>query len=274
MRAGSVRRATRSEEQESAKKPCAARWNVAPRRYIRTLRASSYLAPKSRFGDSKVTHWELPAGRRREPRPPFRHGKPDKETRQSGRRRRGRHSAGTGRDARRERAPRHPESPSYRPPAARQRNPAPSALDSACARHERRAALGPRHARWRVVELGLSPRWKLRRTSRSRRQAPGSERASGLRPVPRSRASGSRTERRANSSSLLFSCTGVNSLVHLAFHGLSKGILAHFMERNAIHRNLFHASVVQLIAFPEKISARLRIGDYRDHAAGRAHNTV
>src|SRR5580692_12469800 len=109
---------------------------------------------------------------------------------------------------------------------------------------------------------------------RSRRQAPASEPASGLRPKLRSRGSGSRTERRANSSSLLFSCTGVNSFVHLAFHGLAKRIFPDFMERNAIHRNLFHASVVQLIAFTEKIGARLRIGYHGNHAVRRLHNAV
>src|SRR5271168_916252 len=101
--------------------------------------------------------------------------------------------------------------------------------------------------------------------SRSRRPAPASERASGLRPALRSRGSGSRTERRANSSSLLFSCTGVNSLVYLAFHGFAKRVFPDFMERNAIHRNLFHASVVELIAFPEEIGARLRVSDHGNH---------
>src|SRR5271163_1417753 len=109
---------------------------------------------------------------------------------------------------------------------------------------------------------------------RSRRLAPASERAAGLRPALRSRGSGSRTERRANSSSLLFSCTGVNSLVDLALHGLAERIFAHFMERNAIHRNLFHATVVKLIALAEEIGPSLRIGDHRDHAAGSSDNAV
>src|ERR1700722_15581491 len=110
--------------------------------------------------------------------------------------------------------------------------------------------------------------------SRSRRRAPASERASGLRPSLRSRASGSRTERRANSSSLLFSCTGVNSLVYLAFHGLAKRIFPDLMERNAIHRNLFHSSVVQLIAFTEKIGPRLRVRHHGNHAVRRPHDAV
>src|SRR5271168_4035876 len=110
--------------------------------------------------------------------------------------------------------------------------------------------------------------------SRSRRPAPASERAAGLRPALRSRGSGSRTERRANSSSLLFSCTGVNSFIHLAFHGLAKRIFPDLMERNAIHRNLFHASVVQLIAFTEKIGARLWVGYHGNHAARRLNDTV
>src|SRR5271163_181731 len=109
---------------------------------------------------------------------------------------------------------------------------------------------------------------------RSRRLAPASEPATGLRPLLRSRGSGSHTERRANSSSLLFSCTGVNSLVYLAFHGLAKCIFPDFMERNAIHRNLFHAAVVQLVALTEEIGSSLWVGHHGDHAVGGLHDPV
>src|SRR5580765_906429 len=109
---------------------------------------------------------------------------------------------------------------------------------------------------------------------RSRRQAPASERATGLRPQPRSRGSGSHTERRANSSSLLFSCTGVNSLVYLAFHWFAKRIFSYFVERNAVHRNLLHTSVIQLVAFTEKISPRLRVRHHGYHAVRRLYDSV
>jgi hypothetical protein len=46
------------------------------------------------------------------------------------------------------------------------------------------------------------------------------------------------------------------------------------MERNAIHRNLFHFSVVQLIAFAQKVRARLRIRNHGDHAVRRAHHAI
>src|SRR5580692_9010873 len=224
--------------------------------------------------DSKAPRRVLPAARQKGPRLPFRHVKSGKATRQSGRRLRARHSAGTARDARRERVPIRQGSPFYPRPVARRRNPAPTARDSAYARRGHRAGLPPRRAHWRVAALVLSPRLKSPRMPQSRRQAPASEPAAGLRPALRSKGSGSHPERRANSSSLLFSCTGVNSLVYLAFHGLAKCIFPDFMERNAIHRNLFHAAVIQLIALAEKISARLRISYHGNHAVRRFHDAV
>src|SRR5271168_4405262 len=95
-----------------------------------------------------------------------------------------------------------------------------------------------------------------------------------VQPQPCSRGSGSQTERPANWSSLLFSCGGVNFLVYLAFHGLAEGIFAFFMEGNAIHRNLFYISVEKLVAFAQKVGARLRVGDHCDHAVRRAHDAI
>src|ERR1700682_6370982 len=103
--------------------------------------------------------------------------------------------------------------------------------------------------------------------SRLRRRAPALERRAGWSPPPRSQVSGSQFAWPANSSSLLFSCTGVNSLVHLAFHRLSKCVFSDFMEGHAVHGNFFHATVIQLIAFAQKVGSRLRIGNYRDHSA-------
>src|SRR4029077_17171556 len=88
------------------------------------------------------------------------------------------------------------------------------------------------------------------------------------------RISGSQFERPAGSSSLLFSCTGVDSLIYLAFHGLAESVLAQFMERNSIHGNLFHATVVELIAFAQEVGARLRIGNHRDHSVRRADDSI
>src|SRR4029077_10250284 len=88
------------------------------------------------------------------------------------------------------------------------------------------------------------------------------------------RISGSQFERPAGSSSLLFSCTGVDSLIYLAFHGLAESVLAQFMERNSIHGNLFHATVVELVAFAKEVGARLRVGNHRDHAVRRANDSV
>src|SRR5713226_4030341 len=81
--------------------------------------------------------------------------------------------------------------------------------------------------------------------------------------MPCLQGSGSHAEGPANSSSLLFSWTGVNSFVHLAFHGLSESIFSFFMEGNAIHRNLFHAAVIQPVAFAQEIGARLRIRNHK-----------
>src|SRR5712692_2242047 len=92
--------------------------------------------------------------------------------------------------------------------------------------------------------------------------------------MPCLQGSGSYAEGPANSSSLLFSVTGVNSLINLAFDGLSEGIFSLFMEGNAIHRNLFHAAVIQTVAFTQEIGARLRIGNHRDHPARRTYEAV
>src|SRR5713101_3666298 len=92
--------------------------------------------------------------------------------------------------------------------------------------------------------------------------------------MPCLQGSGSHAEGPANSSSLLFSWTGVNSLINLAFDGLSEGIFSLFMEGNAIHRNLFHAAVIQTVAFTQEIGARLRVGNHRDHPVRRTHDAV
>src|ERR1700719_4496311 len=102
-----------------------------------------------------------------------------------------------------------------------------------------------------------------------RRQGPLVERAMGCSTTPRSQLSGSQFAWPANSSSLLFSCTGVNSFVHLALHGLSEGVFPYFVERHSIHGNFFDTTVIQLIAFSQKISPRLRIGNHRDHPRWR-----
>src|SRR4029077_13245490 len=105
-------------------------------------------------------------------------------------------------------------------------------------------------------------------------QALAFEQRTGWSPAPHSLVSGSQFAWPANSSSLLFSCTGVNSLVHLAFDRLSKCVFSDFMEGHAVHGNFFHAAVIQLVAFAQKVGSRLRIGDYGDHSARRADDTV
>src|SRR5260370_23768513 len=92
--------------------------------------------------------------------------------------------------------------------------------------------------------------------------------------MPCLQGSGSHAEWPANSSSLLFSWTGVNSFIHLAFHGLPESIFSFFMEGNAIHRNLFHAAVIQTVAFAQEIRARLWIRNHRDHPVRRSHDAV
>src|SRR5215467_14732576 len=101
---------------------------------------------------------------------------------------------------------------------------------------------------------------------RSRRPAPASGRTTGPYRAPLPRGSGSQFESPAGWSSLLFSCTGVNSLVYLAFDWLPESVLADFMERHAIHRDLFHPAVIQLIAFAQKVGAGLRFGDHGNHS--------
>src|SRR5258708_14120490 len=108
----------------------------------------------------------------------------------------------------------------------------------------------------------------------SRQRAPDRERSPGFRPAPRSLLSGSHTGRPASSSSLLFSCTGVNSLVHLTFHWFPERIFPDFVERHAVHGNLFHSPVVQLIPFAQEIRPRLRIRHHRDHPVRCSHNSI
>src|ERR1700758_2488315 len=110
--------------------------------------------------------------------------------------------------------------------------------------------------------------------SRSRRQAPAFERRMGCWTTPRSQVSGSQFGWPANSSSLLFSCTGVNSLIHLALHGLSESVFPDFMERHSIHGNFFDTTVIELVAFSQKVGARLRIRNHGDHPIGCSHNSV
>src|ERR1700692_2297072 len=106
------------------------------------------------------------------------------------------------------------------------------------------------------------------------RRAPAFERRTGWLPVPRSQISGSQFERLANSSSLLFSCTGVNSFVHLALHRLSESVLPNFVERHSIHSDLFNAAIEQLVTVSQKIRSRLRVRHHCNHSAGRAHDSV
>src|ERR1700676_5715026 len=94
--------------------------------------------------------------------------------------------------------------------------------------------------------------------SRSRWQTRSFEPRTDCSTTPRSQISGSQFAWPANSSSLLFSCTGVNSFVHLTFHRLSKSVFSDFMEGHAVHGDFFHAAVIQLITFPQKVSSRLR----------------
>src|SRR5258707_13518842 len=105
-------------------------------------------------------------------------------------------------------------------------------------------------------------------------RAPAFEQKTSWWSAPRSQVSGSQFAWPANSSSLLFSCTGVNSFAHLALQRLSEGILPYFMEGDSIHRNFFDTAVIKLIAFPQEIRSRLRIGNNANHPAGRAHDSI
>src|SRR6266853_4973249 len=108
----------------------------------------------------------------------------------------------------------------------------------------------------------------------SPQRAPASAQTVGCSPAPRLQGSGSHAVGPANSSSLLFSWTGVNSFINLVFDGFPEGIFSFFMEGNAVHRNLFHAAVVQTVSLTQKISARLRIRNHSDHPVRRADNAV
>src|SRR5437879_9106447 len=92
--------------------------------------------------------------------------------------------------------------------------------------------------------------------------------------MPRLQGSGSHAVGPANSSSLLFSWTGVNSFIYLVLDGFPEGIVSFFMEGNAVHRNLFHAAIVQTVSFTQKISARLGIRNHRNHPIRRADDAV
>src|SRR5690242_15227234 len=108
----------------------------------------------------------------------------------------------------------------------------------------------------------------------SRQRAPDRERTPGYRPAPRSPLSGNHTGRPASSSSLLISCTGVNSLIDLTFHWFPERIFPDFVERHAVHGNLFHSPVVKLIPFAQEIGPRLWVGHHRDHPVGCPDNSV
>src|SRR5258708_11668218 len=99
----------------------------------------------------------------------------------------------------------------------------------------------------------------------SRQRPPASAQALDSRSTPRLQGSGSHAVGPANSSSLLFSWTGVNSLIYLVLDVFPEVIFSFFMEGNAVHRNLFHAAIVQTVPLTQKISARLRIRKHRDH---------
>src|SRR5206468_2375022 len=106
------------------------------------------------------------------------------------------------------------------------------------------------------------------------RHSPAFAPGMGLPPTPRSQLSGNPFGWPTTWSSLLFSCTGVDSLVHLSLHGFPKRVLADFVEGHSIHGNLFYSPVVQLIAFTQEIGPRLRVRHHRDHPRRRAHNSV
>src|SRR3989442_158097 len=76
------------------------------------------------------------------------------------------------------------------------------------------------------------------------RRAPASEQVPHSPPATCSQGSGSHAEGPANSSSLLFSWTGVNSLVHLAFHGFTESVFPFLVEGDAIHADLLHTAVI------------------------------
>src|SRR5712672_731333 len=105
-------------------------------------------------------------------------------------------------------------------------------------------------------------------------RAPAFEQKTSWWSAPRSQVSGSQFAWPANSSSLLFSFTGVNSFAHLALQRFSEGILPNFMQGDSIHRKFLDAAVIKLIAFTQEMRPRLRIGNHVNHPAGRAHDSV
>src|SRR5271169_4849414 len=72
-------------------------------------------------------------------------------------------------------------------------------------------------------------------------------------------AAGNRTRRPAISSSLLFSWTWVKSLGYLTFEWFSKGVFANLLERYRFERDVLDRAVIQLVAFPQKVNALLRV---------------
>src|SRR6267154_487644 len=108
----------------------------------------------------------------------------------------------------------------------------------------------------------------------SRQRPPASAQALDSRSTPRLQGSGSHAVGPANSSSLLFSWTGVKSFIYLVLDGLPEGIFSFFMEGNAIHRYLFYTAVIQTVAITQEIRTRSRIRYNLDHSVRRAHNAV
>src|SRR5439155_8064498 len=140
-----------------------------------------------------------------------------------------------------------------------------------------RALPGGRHlppARSLVAQPASRPRWKLPRPSPLLRRTPAIVAAEAPCHTPGLQGSGSHFVGPANSSSLLFSCTRIKSLVHLPFDRLAERVLAFFMEGHAFHRNLFDLAVIQLVAFAQKIRPLLRISHYCDHSVGGFHDSV
>src|SRR6266403_3481993 len=73
-------------------------------------------------------------------------------------------------------------------------------------------------------------------------------------------ATGSRTGWLAISSSLQFSWTcWVNSLGHLAFKGLAKGVFADLLERHGLDCDVLDRTVIELVTFPQEINSLLRV---------------
>src|SRR5439155_19053503 len=140
-----------------------------------------------------------------------------------------------------------------------------------------RALPGGRHlppARSLVAQPASRPRWKLPRPSPLLRRTPAIVPAEAPCCTPGLQGSGSRFVGPASSSSLLFSCTRIKSLVHLPLDRLAERVLAFFMEGHALHRNLFDLAVVQLVALAQKVRPLLGIGHHRYHSVRRFHDAV